>query len=34
MLVDGGVIGPTTEEFAEARLDDRANTSAPRTAAD
>ena len=34
MLVDGGVIGPTTEEFVEARLDDRANTSAPRTAAD
>jgi DNA recombination protein RmuC len=34
MLVDGGVIGPTTEEFAEARLDDRANTSTPRTAAD
>jgi DNA recombination protein RmuC len=34
MLVDGEVIGPTTEEFTEeARLDDGANTSGPRTAA-
>jgi DNA recombination protein RmuC len=34
MLVEGGVVGPTNEEFAEAgRLDDRANASEPRTAA-
>jgi DNA recombination protein RmuC len=34
MLVEGGVVGPTTEEFAEAgHLDDRANASEPRTAA-
>jgi hypothetical protein len=29
MLVDGGLVGPNVEEFAEACLDDGANISGP-----